>query len=810
MSLSARILPRLWVIVPVCALGFLAWADSARVQRMAAVSGLQGRARAADQIDRRSPTGYADGQRELIVPEANPASFQWIAQAQLMFSRREARVRHVDYENAPNGHDVEAASPYRWWLGLVALVDHRLSGRPVGLSVERAATYADPVLHAILIALAGALVGWRLGPLSGALACAGLATFFPFAARFLPGMPDQPGLEAACGFGSVLLLLAGAAAPRRGRWFALAGVVGGLGMWVDVRSQAPVTAGIVLGGFLAAWACRPKGDAPGTPGEGLPWGTWARWGGASVLAVCLAEYFPSHMGSLRMESVHPLYGVAWIGAGELLEMGTARFRGVAPAWGPRSMARAVAAALAVAAVPAAILVTGAWGHLVQDSSWARLSLLPNAAVAASTGAWLVRDGFTAEAWATLLPLLALPLAAWMVVRPSTASTTRTALAVALGPALVTGAVACGQLGAWGMCDAALLALGVAATCGGAGRSPLRWAWAALTLACAAAGLSQLAPAGTAPAEPRLTPRESGELVERHLAHWLARRAGEEGIVAYASPDVTAGLCFFGGLRGLGTPAPDNGAGFGAALNIAASLTMEEAHNGLVARGVKYVVVPSWDRFFDDFARLYLDKRFATRPNFFVGELRRWNVPGWLRPVPYQMPVGGGFEGQSVQVFEVVDEQAPSAAAGRLAEYMVETGDLDRAAALGVALRRYPGDVGALVARLEVEGARGDAASAGRTLDELLARISSGGDRYLPWDRRVSLAIVLAQAGRAELSRAQAGQCLQAASEARLRSLSTGSLYNLLVIGRAFGIEIADPRLREIALDLLPDDLRSRL
>jgi hypothetical protein len=52
-----------------------------------------------------------------------------------------------------------------------------------------------------------------------------------------------------------------------------------------------------------------------------------------------------------------------------------------------------------------------------------------------------------------------------------------------------------------------------------------------------------------------------------------------------------------------------------------------------------------------------------------------------------MPVGGGKEGQSVLVFEVVDPQSPAAGAGRRADYLVETGDLARAQAAADRLRR---------------------------------------------------------------------------------------------------------------------------
>ena len=91
-----------------------------------------------------------------------------------------------------------------------------------------------------------------------------------------------------------------------------------------------------------------------------------------------------------------------------------------------------------------------------------------------------------------------------------------------------------------------------------------------------------------------------------------------------------------------------------------------------------------------------------------------------------------------------------------------------------------------------------------------ARLGSGADRYLPWDRRVSLALVLAQAGRVEQARAQVERCLREASDPRLRSLTTGSLFNLLVIAHALRLEFQDPGLRDLALDLLPGDLRNRL
>jgi len=819
LSPFSRTAPRLWVVATLCALVVVGWMDLGRVRRIDAVSALQGRARKVDQRDTLSPTGYADRQREQIVPETDGESAQWISLTQQMLATGQARVRHLDYENAPSGHGVSAPSPYRWWLGLLASAHHRATGVPLGISVERAALYSDPILHVLLLCAAALLVARRLGGAAAAVVAAGIAAFYPFSAAFIAGLPGGQGLGEACALLAVLLVLLGVDrqgdGPKAGVpvWFAAAGFLGGLGLWTNVRTQVPVIAGILLGALLSAWASRRKGAAfPDPAPEARAWRIWGYSGGVTVLSAYLAEYFPGDMGALDLGSVHPAYGVAFVGAGEFLGLAVPWFRGVRPPWNARRLVTAVLSAAAVVALPVLILWTGSWRFLVQDPSWARLSRLAGAPAAAGLGAWLVHDGVSLAVGAAFLPLLAAVPAGWVIFSRQAAPRARAVALVAAGPVLVALGFACRELSAWGTLDAALLCL-LAASCSqdtGPARKAALLLGSAVALGGAALGLALLVPKGRSSAELSLSSRESEALIDRHLAHFLAKRSGGDGAVVYASPEVTPGLCYYGSLRGIGSPSADNAVGFGAALNIAAALTMEDARNQLQARGVRFIVAPSWDMFFYEFARRYLDKRFANRPNFFVGELRRLNLPAWLRPIPYQMPVGGGFDGHQVLVFEVVDDQAPAVAASRVAEYLVEMGDLERAAPVGEALRKYPGDLGALAARIEIQLAQGETAPASKTLEALLSRLSNGGDRYLPWDRRVSLAIVLAQAGRVELARDQAARCLRDANEERLRALTTGSLFNLLVIGRALGLQIADPGLRDAAVVLLPEDLRARL
>jgi hypothetical protein len=792
------------MIVPLCACGYLVWSTNVRVQRIEYVTGLAGPASAPDFRDPKSATGYASGQRELIIPERIEDSFHWIAQTQQMLARGELRVRHVDYENPPAGHDVTWASPYRWWLGVVAWVDHSVTGRPIGLSVESAAVYADPLLQLLLILVASAFTAWRFGRFAAMLVSVGLLGAFPFASSFLPGMPRQAGFAAACAFGSILAILAGASAGKAARpWFILAGIVSGIGLWISVSIGVSTILGIAAGALLASMV-------PGA--EELPWRTWSLVGGWTVFAAYLLEFFPDHMASWSVGSVHPLYGIAWFGLGELILRASSWIRRERAPWALRDYLMVAFGAAFVAIIPFVMRKTGSSGFLARDLEWARLSGLPGSPVAVSSGAWLLHDGLTLAAWATLLPLAALGASAWIALRSATAASTRSMIALALGPAVVALAFATRQLSWWGVFDATILAVLVAAAAGGWKRAGVQTAWllVAVVLAFAVPGVARMRPGGFAGQGTVLTPSESEQLVERHLAHWLAARTGEPGIVVFAPPNETTTLCFFGGLRGIGSFAADNSLGFGNALAIAGARTMEEAQDDLHARGVRYIVIPSWDPFFDEFAQRYLVKALAGRTSLIIDELRRWNLPPWLQAVPYQMPVGGGFEGQSVLVFEVVDPQTPAAAAGRLAEYLVETGNLDAAAESAERLKRFPGDVGALAALAQVETARGDADSARQTLASLLGRLSSGGDRYLPWDRRVSLSVVLARAQRFDLARAQVQRCVSDVNEERLRSLSTGSLYDLLVLAHSFGVQIADARLRDLALELLPGDLRSRI
>ena len=273
----------------------------------------------------------------------------------------------------------------------------------------------------------------------------------------------------------------------------------------------------------------------------------------------------------------------------------------------------------------------------------------------------------------------------------------------------------------------------------------------------------------------------------------------------APPNESTALCYYGGMRGIGTLSWENREGVAAAVRILSAPSAQEAKELIDQREITHLVVLSWDSYFDEYARAGTGQIEGS----FLNDLRSWKLPLWLRPMAYQLPAIAGFEGQSVTLYEVVEDQNEATALGRIAEYFVEMGEMEKAVSIAQALRRFPGDFGAWVARAEVELARGDEAGFAVSLKLLQSRLATKNAPALPWDLRVSLGVVLAKAKQTTLARDQLRLCLESADEKKLRALTTGSLYRLIVLGRAFDLTF-DPKLRASALELLPNDLRERL
>jgi hypothetical protein len=796
--IPARADGRFWRIIPLCSLGFFILTCAVRIHRIEIVSGVAS-----------GPAADAASMPRLLIPGHSNESFEWLDQTREMFARGELRVRRVDYENAPYGREVHSASPYRWWLGLIAWCHHEITGRPMARSVGWAALVADPLLLVLLGTTAVLFVSRRFGAFAAAILSAGLVTLFPFGSEFLPGTPDDRGLAMACAVWSVLPILAGAdpqAGDRRSRrLFLAAGAAGGAGLWVDPPGEAVILLGIATGAVLAAWTKRPTaGGSPGGRGP-LPLREWALGGAVVSFAGYVAEYFPHHMGSWELRAVHPLFSLAWLGGGELLVWLTrSRTSGHTPRTG---RLLAIGGAVAVASVPVLLWRTHSTGFLAVDLPSMTLSKLPGGVSARNFSALLLQNGIGPTLWAAVLPGVLVPLAAILLAMGRFGPGKRATLAVALGPALVAFAFACWQICFWNVVDVALLGLFVTLAAGcGSGRRPAPWMVALLAAVSMVPGALRQWPWRELGSDAGFTETEVVSLVERDLALWMAKHVGSGDAVMLAPPDATTALYYYGGLRGMGTFDWENQDGIRGAVRIVSASTPEEAQELINQRGVTHLIIPSWDPYLDAYARMGQGELEGT----FLERLHRWALPPWLRPVSYLMPTIAGFEGQSVIILEVVDPQNDAVAASRLAEYFVDTGQLDLAAGAGPGLKRFLGDPGATVVRAEVAIALNQSDEFAGAVEVLLRRIAGGADRSLAWDQRVRLAIVLARAGHLDLARVQVSKCLEQVDDDKLRSLSTKALFRFHVLLKGFALQIADPGLRAVSMDLLPSDLRGRL
>jgi tetratricopeptide (TPR) repeat protein len=813
-------LPRLvGLLLILVVLGFLAWTTHRRVER---VDGVTSTDAAERMVDAASPTGYTEGRRWLIVPEQHSPSYERIIETQQALATGSWRVRHVDHENAPTGRAVYSSSPYRWWLAGLARIDHTLSGRPVGVSVERAALWSEPLLHLLLLIGGGWFVRRAFGLAAAVWFALGAVFLFPLGGAFLPGAPGDRSLTLLCALGSVLPLVAGLlpttpasggrAGPRRGAFIA-AGIAGGLGLWVAAPQQTWIIVGVWLGGLASAViASRAEAANSHARVDTPPWRAWA-WSGAltSTLAYFI-EYAPAHLG-LRLEVNHPLYGLAWIGLGELLVLAEARRRVRAGRSRMRVLVTLIAAIAAMATLPVALILLRPEEWWSGDLFATRLTQLPNGAAAANMAAWLHRDGWTGAVVATFAPLLLLIPAGIFLVRGPVELWRRRGVALCLGPIAVALVWGLSQLAWWSLLDGLLLAFLATLVAKPSGlpaqaRPPLPWLAPSVAGVAMLVGLPQLLPPRHSGDHIAFTQLEIEALLERGAAHWLAERAGPDGAVLFLPPAHTVRWAFHGGerLRGIGSAAWENREGLTATIRIATAQTGEEAQALLQERGATHLVLPSWDQDLQQFARLAL----KDPQDAFIMAVHEWALPSWLQPLPYPMPTIPGFERAALVVLRVTDETNRATALARLLEYFIETNEARLADAAGEALRHFPADANALVAIGQLQRTRGQATAFHETLAAVLAGLEAGFDRGMPWDRRVSLAILLAHGERHDRAREQLERVLERLDDERISNLPTGALYRLQVLAQAYNLPIADPTLRTRARALLPEPLRDRL
>lgn len=823
---------RLWVIVLWSALGFLAVDTAIRVRHIEKISGLYGVMVDPPAVDASSPTGYSLGRRSEFYPVGGLDALHWVMQTQTMFATDTWRLRHVDYENAPAGREVHWASPYHWWLALLAWGDHVVTGQPIGIAVERAALYANPILLGLVLLTLVPLMARRFGSSAAAFVAAGMVTAFPFFASFVAASTDHHGLTETCALMTVLFLLAGGGGclqsdgsggpaegvrtpgkwlPDRGsarNWFAASAVAGGIGLWISAASQVPALIGVGVGALFAGWMTRHPAQSEGWKLDPTLWRWWGIVGGLTSLAAYLIEYFPSHMG-FRLEVNHPLYALAWYGAGELLCRIIRGFGAGRVVFNTRELLAWILPAAALVQLPVVILLTKRDTFFVADRFVWMLSRY--VAEGQSLGQFLAQTPFSFAVLAKTLPLLLILAPGLLLAVRRLPPVWNAHLAIAFTPALLFLAMTLAEVRWWGICYGLLLALSAlqfALLERSAGVRPGAGLW---RLGCALVLLPGAVDAvWSLGHRTGLTPDDIHLLAERDVAQWLRLRMGQDPAVVVSSPSTTTTLIYYGGMKGLGTLYWENREGFEHTAAIFAAPSPDQAHELIRRYGVTHIVLLSWSLFTDDYVRLYLGL-LPAQPlpgnAFILRLLHGGGPPPWLRLLPYRLPDNKILNGQTVLVFEVVPDQTPETMVVHTTACLLEAGRQALAELMKPELERFPDSLPALTMLAYLQGESGQVDQFGSTLQQVIGALPQAGTIDL--EDRIRLSLVLAVGGRTEMAGAQVRQCMAALDERRLRRLTPDTLRDFLLLAEKLGIGFPDPQLRELAIALVPPAIRGR-
>lgn len=643
--------------------------------------------------------------RSKILPPSSMDGRWWVIHAAEVVKGNTFRVRYTKLDNAPEGREVHWSSGLVWLLALLAHVISVVSGRPALDCLPEAAFWAGPAMLVFSLCLLGFLAFRRFGPALAGILVLIFTTSTLIYQGFRAGEADHHGLVCAFASACLLCLVSGGGGlvrksgrpsfltgadflpprPAAKRWMIASGIFGGAALWVSAASIIPILAGCGIGA-LAVGFVRPGEECDLDP---LLWRKWGVAGCLSSLFFYLLEYFPNHMG-WRLEVNHPLYALAWLGAGDLL----CRCLRLVNEKATRevlisNLTGAVPSALAVLAPVILILSSPPLFFWVSDRF---VLMLHNECIQEfkSFPRYLSENGKFAPILEMFMwPVFVVVGALYLRARGMLSRGWQALLVLALFPALVMQVLAFLQIrwsvlsmGLWAICALVLFAAFVnrrleASSKVFVGCSAVWLVVATLTFpALCLVSLTQV----------NLLKNNLPKLVIpavllRDVAHRLVQSSPDELPVVLSGPGSSTELNYYAGVKTIGTFYWENRDGLKKAARMFAASTEEEAKQRLVDAKVTHLVAATWD----DFAQPYVDilqKSGEIPPvkgsSYIQKLLGGAEPPDWLRPLYYPIPKGFGIEGQEILIFRILPQQSHKDALLNRGIYYFDKGDYPQA------------------------------------------------------------------------------------------------------------------------------------
>jgi len=635
--------------------------------------------------------------RSYILPPTAMDGRWWIIHTEALMRGESWRVRNTQLDNAQIGREVHWNNGIPWLLAGMASVAAGAS-TDAWQKVPEVSFWFAPLTLAL--AILGFLIlsvrpfGWSPSLVFSAFFCLCPLIYSEFRA----GQLDHHGLAAAFSAASILALLgAGAGNIRKPgvagvaslrflteervarKGFILSGILGGAALWVSAASYIPVLAGLGVGAILAC-LLRDQTHANSAP---KLWRTWGVAGCVTSLGFYLMEYFPSNLG-FRLEVNHPVYALAWLGAGDLLARINAWIVGESPfKSGLRSV---VNTGLSLCAVVLPIILIAGFSERVFWVADRFLLLLHNEYIQEFKSFFVMfrESPSPAAVWDFFgIPAAVILGAGFLLITKRLAPAWLALYALLLPPALLTLALSVWQV-RWSVISMSIWVLGIVLlTASYSTRSGVRSrAFEAAIVAVSIVlflGLPVISLLAWSHREviAKNVPKASiPAILARDISQRLVQSSPDRLPRILAAPTTSTDLTYFSGSETLGTLYWENLEGLKRAAHIFGLEAESDVKTAMGDSGITHVLVATWD----DFGKAYVDLLRqaglnATEPGrAFLEKLLSTDAPpDWLRPLYYPIPSGFGITEQ-IKLFAVVPDQSAFDAALYRGIYALDAGD----------------------------------------------------------------------------------------------------------------------------------------